>query len=391
MKAFILLSLLVLLTIHSNGQHWDQIQAYPDVERDDAISFTIGTKAYCGTGLKVGWVPTVDMHCLNMSNDTWSEITDLPAGNERQYAAAFSNDTLGFIVGGTRGSKFLNDVWSYDPVSDQWVNKGNAPFIGRGGSVAFCIDNVAYLIGGVDSTNQMLDEVWSYDIHTNTWTQKADFPFGGRWRASGCSFSYKGYLIFGKDAASAIHNELYSYDPVTDQWSFVKDFPLAGRTYSTLTVIDSSLIVVGGKDSIGTHNNDVWSYSINTDQWDQRTSIPSAGRKGGVAFTNGVSLYYSTGINGSNQRLNETWKATNVLSVKSNEEQNFSFFPNPCINELIITAQEHDETLRIYSILGVLMIDAKLKSESSIIDVSSLDAGSFLLQIGNKTKLFIKE
>src|SRR5687768_1473443 len=111
------ISLLVYLLVAQSAfaQSWNLSSPFPSTERDDAISFKIGTTVFCGTGLKTGWVPAGDMYAFNLLNDTWSDIQDLPAGKERQYATAFSNDSFGFIFGGTKGSLFLNDLYCYDP------------------------------------------------------------------------------------------------------------------------------------------------------------------------------------------------------------------------------------------------------------------------------------
>jgi N-acetylneuraminic acid mutarotase len=93
MKIYSLIIFLLASGI-SKAQYWSAVQAFPGTERDDGISFIIKNKAYCGTGLKTGWIPTSDMYSYDMISDAWDDISDLPNGSERQYAVGFSNDTL---------------------------------------------------------------------------------------------------------------------------------------------------------------------------------------------------------------------------------------------------------------------------------------------------------
>lgn len=74
-----------------------------------------------------------------MSTDTWTTITPLPDGNERQYAAGFSTSTHGFVFGGVKSGAFSNDLWKYDPTLNIWVEKSSLPAIGRSGSAYFVI------------------------------------------------------------------------------------------------------------------------------------------------------------------------------------------------------------------------------------------------------------
>jgi N-acetylneuraminic acid mutarotase len=114
----------------TNAQSWFQMPDFPGVERDDGASFVIQDIAYCGSGV-VPFVALGDFYAFDLLSESWDTISPLPTGQERQYAAAFSNDSLGFLFGGFAGS-FLNDLWQYDPATDQWTQKSAMPSVGRG-------------------------------------------------------------------------------------------------------------------------------------------------------------------------------------------------------------------------------------------------------------------
>ena len=59
--------IIFLFTIAQNFsfcQTWQQIGDFPSTERDDGTCFIIGNTAYCGTGLKTGWVQV--MICMRL-------------------------------------------------------------------------------------------------------------------------------------------------------------------------------------------------------------------------------------------------------------------------------------------------------------------------------------
>ena len=113
-QLFSLSYLLYFTTI--NAQTWKQSIDFPSTERDDGVVFVIGNNAYCGTGLKSGWITSSDFYSFDMNSESWTTIKNLPKDKKRQYAIGFSSLNYGYVFGGVNGGDFLNDIWQYDPI-----------------------------------------------------------------------------------------------------------------------------------------------------------------------------------------------------------------------------------------------------------------------------------
>src|SRR5438874_968214 len=102
---------------------WTQ-KANLAVGRDEAVSFTIGNKAYIGTGYQSGSANLKDFWEYNQATDTWTQKADF-AGSGRYLGSGFSIGNKGYIVCGIHlpSYTFSNDLWEYDPSTDVWTEK----------------------------------------------------------------------------------------------------------------------------------------------------------------------------------------------------------------------------------------------------------------------------
>ena len=143
----IILSLLISLSIFS--QNWSQITDFPGSPRDDGTVFKIQNKAYCGTGRDAGFAVTSDFKAFDLGTEMWSSIASLPDSCKRQYATAFVHNDQGYLFGGINSSgEYLNDLWMYSPVQDQWSFVSYLPDVGRSGMLSFVLGSKAYIVGG---------------------------------------------------------------------------------------------------------------------------------------------------------------------------------------------------------------------------------------------------
>ncbi len=368
------------------AQGWQRLPDFSSHARDDGSVFVINNKAYCGLGLAPWWSTLGDFQMLDMATDTWSPMAAIPTGEERQYAAGFSANGVGYIFGGTANNKYLNDLWQYDPNTDSWKEMTSLPDTGRSAAAHFVLNDTAYLIGGKTKSQSATKQVWAYDIINDTWIQKSDFPFAKLWLASGASWQNKGYVIFGVNENGTYQNQLYQYIVGTDTWQIISTFPQAGRNYASMNAIAGQLVIFGGRDSSGVFHRNLWRYDINSGMWSQGTGIPAKGRKGGLSFTNGTSLYYTTGIDSSHTRLNETWKCSNpLIGVREIKTSSFALYPNPATNELTIELEGFINNTEIVAVLysgfGGKVASWKLNNQESRLNVSAIKSGIYLLKI----------
>lgn len=386
-KALFLFINFTLLFSELKAQSWAQLTDFPGTERDDGVAFVINNKAYCGTGLKLGWVLAGDFHCFDLLSETWTTVASLPSGKERQYACGFTNGINGFVFGGEASGNDLNDLWMYSPATNSWTAKASKPGNGVRGASCFVIGNIAYIVGGAFSTNDAINEVWAYDMMADTWTQKNNLPFTN-WRGSGTAANGKGYLLYGMNAAYAYSRYLYEYDPVSDSWTYKSTFagPGTGKVYANMQTINNELVVFAGKDSLNACNNQLWTYNLTGNSWLSVSTLTATLRKGGMGFTNAGTYYYTCGISQADVRLKETWKTNIAVGIKELEKkEDILIYPNPATD--IITIQFSKSILKNgnYKILGM---KGEVAQEGNLDDKNQIELGAFApgvyhLLIGN--------
>jgi N-acetylneuraminic acid mutarotase len=376
------------------SQTWLQLADFPGLKRDDGVAVTVNNLCYFGTGLKDDWTYGNDFYVLNTTTNSWTTTPAMPSGQQRQYACAFAGLNSFFVFGGDGISGSLNNLYKFDITSTTWSALASKPGNGVVGATCFEFGNKVIIVGGKFQGNQpAINEVWEYDIGMNVWTQKNNFPFGGRFRASGTVINNVGYLMFGLDENNRFRKEMYGYNQSADSWTKILDFPQAlGRAYSSLKAIDNKLILFGGYDSLNTYYQDVWCYDIANTNWTQTANFSSFGRKGGMSTVVDNKFYYSCGINSMDVRLNETWVLELPVGIKENIHNNkFLLYPNPVEDFFILQSFNHfsDVTVNIINALGDEVKHIHINSPNSLaeeVNVDDLKAGIYTLKIYEENK-----
>ncbi len=385
MKNSAFVFLLGILSTTAFSQGWTQISDFPGTQRDDGTSFVINNKAYCLTGMQVGFTCTLDGFVLDGGSETWGNMNSLPIGNERQYASSFSYNGFGYLFGGVDCSNTcLKDLWRYDPIFNSWQIMAPIPDSGRMGCSSFVINNKAYIVGGRTASLTIQNKVWEYDITNDTWLQKNNLPFSGTWRGTGFSIDTIGFVCYGIMPSLSFNHLIYTYNKSIDVWTVVSGFVLDGRTYPTSSVINNNACLYGGADSTGIVRNDFIVFNPQIPSLTTYTGIPSSPRKGGMAFSLNNKFYLSTGTDTNNVRLKETWR--NDLPVAINEINNLSdykVYPNPTSGILKISYAKHTKFILQLTELstGKLIMEKNSShtADSIEIDLTNYDAGNYLL------------
>ena len=66
-------------------------------------------------------------------------------------------------------------------------------------------------------------------------------------------------------------------------------------------------------------------------------------------------------------------------------------YPNPVQSQLIISGLQEEQVVRIYSLQGQLISSSSAESNTAVLDVSGLQLGDYLLQVGAEIVKFIKQ
>ncbi|HLG04058.1 MAG TPA: galactose oxidase, partial [Bacteroidia bacterium] len=202
---------------------WTLKASFPGTGRFDAVSFSVGTKGYFGTGNAGGY--TADFWEWDQATNLWAQKANYP-DTPRDRATGFSIGTKGYIACGY-DLQWEDELWEYNPTTNTWVIR--TPFangLGRVSPVSFSIGNKGYV--GMGYQNFHRQDIWEFDPMTNTWAQKANFGGPGRWHAVGFAIGGKGYVGTGDTALAGGQygpkKDFWEYDPVANSWTRKADY-----------------------------------------------------------------------------------------------------------------------------------------------------------------------
>jgi N-acetylneuraminic acid mutarotase len=124
---------------------WVLKATYPGQADDSQVAFTIGSKAYVGTGyVGTGGVSECkDFWEYDPTTNVWTRKADLPANTNS--ATAFSLGNYGFV--GTGVSNYVNksNFYRYDPANNSWVAIAAYAGGSANGLASFVVGTNAYI------------------------------------------------------------------------------------------------------------------------------------------------------------------------------------------------------------------------------------------------------
>lgn len=303
MKTLYTLILLAFIGLSVNAQGtWSSMNNFSGTARSGAVSFTIGTKVYVGTG-----GDNRDFWEYDPATDTWTQKADF-GGNGRGGAVGFSIGNKGYIGTGMYGGTVrYKDFWEYDPATDTWTQKADFLGTARYGAVGFSIGNKGYIGTGNDGVSGWgdRDDFYEYNPATDTWSSKAPFGGGQRQGAVGFSICDKGYVGTGIKLGFSNTNfkDFWEYDPTSNTWIQKADYG-GGLVNSAVGFSICTLGYVGTGTSGVIPKMDFWKYNPATDAWVKKTDLPSA-RYGAIGCSIGGKGYVGTGYDGMGGNLND--------------------------------------------------------------------------------------
>lgn len=144
---------------------WTRKADVGTVRRSIGVGFSIGNRGYIGLGAEDYDIRKKDMWEFNPAGGqygegSWTQKNDF-AGQERHAAVAFTIGNRAYIGSGYYYSN-LNDMYAYDPVTDTYEPINTFNTLGRGQAVAFSIGNKGYLGSGADQVDYM-NSFWEYN------------------------------------------------------------------------------------------------------------------------------------------------------------------------------------------------------------------------------------
>jgi N-acetylneuraminic acid mutarotase len=229
-----------------SSHSWIQIGNMPGVPRSSAVAFSVGRKAYVGTGFD-GTNVLDDFYELDTEGNVWTKKADYPGG-KRYEAVAFSIGNFGYVGTGTDQHYVFKDFYKYDPSGDTWTEIG---FSGnkRYGATVFTYQDAAYLVTGVND-GVMQTDFWKFDpaAPSQNWTElrritnlsneSYDDNYTTITRWNGASFVIPPYAYLSTGENVSLNPNTWQYDFVKDIWTVKTSFeglPVTGAVGYSLT------------------------------------------------------------------------------------------------------------------------------------------------------------
>ena len=234
---------------------------------------------------------------VKLNIDTaWATIATIPF--PRHSHGSVIHNGKAYIVGGHNHvlSVYPPQVDIYNISTNTWSIGANLP-TPRGELVVSEVNGKIYAIGGYDVTARNF--VHEYNPATNTWIAKASMPTS-RSVMSGAVYNGKIYVAGGWPGAKDI---LEIYDPAINLWSTGANMPQGRKNCNSMVELNGKLYFIGGQDPTGSITyNDVFVYNPGLNTWTTAAPMP-ANRFMGVAYTDGVKIYYCGGTSNSTGSL----------------------------------------------------------------------------------------
>lgn len=363
----------------ASAQEWQQLPDFPGTARDDAAAFTIDGIIYVGTGMEVGWGLTNNWYAFDTQSGAWGTIAPLPA-TPRQYCSGFTLQGKGYLFGGIDASGALNELWCYDPALDEWTEKAPLPAEGRYACVSTGDGGAGHVATGMLGSGVPTNEHWIYTESVDNWFWSQPVPGPARHRAA--FFSNTALVIAGgADANGNALSDVWQYDIIFPTGVWVAGPDLPGPRIDAKGISGWNMILCGASDGSNFHD-DAW--MLINGAWEVLPSFTGGGRRGaagGGAIGASGGVYLGTGLSGDLERHRDWWLLQPQTGVSEIEDDAFGILPNPASTELRVQFNGKNRiAFRILDSLGQIVLFGQVSSNEAI-DISSLTAGQFVMQL----------
>ncbi len=224
------------------------------------------------------------------ASDTWTVKAEAPDLNMWDPASAVVGGKLYLLGGWSAGDTFTRE---YDPAADSWQYRAPIPEFGFSwGHTAAVVNNQIYVMGGSNGPKLL-----RYDPGTDSWTSGlAPIPQNRTGLAAAA--------IGGNIYVVGTGFELQIYDTATDAWTQGASLTMP-TTAPSIAVLDGKLYVFGGSTNdplTGGDLNTVQIYDPATDTWELGAAMP-ASRSWSAATVHAGKAYVFGGFDLTNQAL----------------------------------------------------------------------------------------
>ena len=173
----------------------------------------------------------------NVASNSWTIKAPYP-GTPRRLPIAFTIGTKAYVGTGDDGA-FKGDFYKYDATANSWFSV--APYGGtpRYGAACFVIGTDAYVGTGYDNTLSNRKDFWKFNSLTNAWSAITNFAGTARSNAVGFSIGEYGYISTGYDSLTT--KDLWVFDPNSNGIGEMDKFKSSVKIYPNPIVENATI------------------------------------------------------------------------------------------------------------------------------------------------------
>ena len=196
-----------LLEYNPVSDSWSEKSKFPSTNFANSYSMNlvIGDNAYIGLAYDQFSAEFSNVIWKYDSNkDKWSRMADFP-GKTPRYATCFTYNNKAYVGLGSYydpGLTYNNDIWEYDPVTNEW--KIFTTFPGQTGNYFNSINFNNKLYAGKK-------DFWEYNFQTKKWKQIGDFTGNGFGKTLNVPFVANNSLYFASLITNQNNDEVTSF------------------------------------------------------------------------------------------------------------------------------------------------------------------------------------
>eukprot|EP00301_Raphidiophrys_heterophryoidea_P026991 c9426_g1_i1.p1 GENE.c9426_g1_i1~~c9426_g1_i1.p1 ORF type:complete len:644 (+),score=191.75 c9426_g1_i1:1-1932(+) len=192
-------------------------------DRENAMGWNYQGDLWVFGGISSFLGPTGDMWTWTNQLNMWKqkEITTSSDPGAR-YGSAVHFMELIYVFGGKFSVKYFNDLWTWDPLAEEW--KELLPFdqekvpMGRVFTAGALVGDF-YIYGGFGYDGNSRRDLWAFDVNLHTWTEM---------KTSGSKppdvYLHVGFVhdtefcIHGGKGSEGVSPGIFCYNPVENKW-----------------------------------------------------------------------------------------------------------------------------------------------------------------------------
>ena len=377
MKQTLCILFLLCTANYSFGESvWNQKSKIPAVGRHRGTGLAIANKGYIGLGHMNGTGNNIvysDWWEFDPATNSWTQKSDYPIGT--YGSIAFSVENYAYVNGGVYAGQ---DYYKYSPATNEWTPISSCP-VDIADRTAFTVSNKAYVV--------TVNQLYQYTPETDIWEEKQAPTFAINSWCTSFTIGSSGYVKSG--------TSLYEYKPSVDAWAERASFPGENSNGSASFSIDGvGYIVSGYSGFLSPVVPFVWSYNPASNSWTQEEDFYGTSRRFSASFSINGKGYIGSGTNGTN--MNDFWEfnpGLEGLDFKESENIKISAYPNPANEQISFNLKNIDNgnySIIIFDTFGRLIENKVITEQFVTLQRNELASGLYFYKITENETLITK-